>query len=131
MPALHPRASTTPPRCTAPALPFTTPTAQLGLGWEIFHERERWGGREGAPPQSPVKQSTSVLALPVACLAGGGDSDGAAQDGAAGGVGACAGGGGGGGRAVNGSAKRKGKKRRGKTVILHGFSLINSVDIIF
>jgi hypothetical protein len=27
--------------------------------------------------------------------------------------------------------KTKGKKRRGKTVILRGFSLINSVDIIF
>jgi hypothetical protein len=27
--------------------------------------------------------------------------------------------------------KTKGKKRRGKTVILSGFSLINSVDIIF
>jgi hypothetical protein len=32
---------------------------------------------------------------------------------------------------IDGSAKQKGKKRRGKTVILHGFSLINSVDIIF
>uniref|UniRef100_A0A0E0RH22 Uncharacterized protein n=1 Tax=Oryza rufipogon TaxID=4529 RepID=A0A0E0RH22_ORYRU len=37
----------------------------------------------------------------------------ATQDGAVGGVGACAGGGGG--RAVDGSAERKGKKRRGKT----------------
>nr|AAN08238.1 hypothetical protein [Oryza sativa Japonica Group]AAP52654.1 hypothetical protein LOC_Os10g12380 [Oryza sativa Japonica Group] len=53
----------------------------------------------------------------------------ATQDGAVVGVGACAGGGGG--RAVDGSAERKGKKRRGKTVILRGFSLINSVDIIF